>query len=463
MLKEDVILGPSQSHFVKLEAVGVDRCGLMLEGKFVSNPGKEWVAPRCLVNVKRGNCETLITNLSARPLILRKSKLKFQAFSVKTSKGWSGLETLWEMEESNTHSTNPTGRKCCSLSQIPTSFEIGKGLSEGERTRLLDLLSEFQYCFHPAELRAERANGFKHSIDTGQALPIRTNPRRVASAEKVIIREQDAEMLNSNVIEPSCSPWSSPVVLVKKKDNSIRFCIEYRKLNKITAKDVYPLPRVDDVLDSLPGSSFFSIIDLYKGYWQVPVEETDKEKTAFVTPDGLFQFRQMPFGLCNAPASFQRLMDTILAPFKWITCLVYMDDIIIFSVDFDDHLVRLCAILQALSQSGLVLNPSKCIFATTSASYLGHRISGEGVGPDPKKTDAILNFPHPCCVTMTRRFIGMVSYFRRFVKDFSKIAGPLFERQRQKNVLAGKEKSCLLSRRDGPGSVGRRRFETIDC
>ena len=312
LLKEDTILGPSQSRFVKIEADGLDRCGLMLEGKFVSNPGKEWVAPRCLVNVKKGTCETLITNLSSRPIILRKSKIKFHAISVKASKERDQLETLWEVEENalQNNSNDTSGRSFCLLSQS-SPFKLGEGLSERERIRLLDLLHEYEYCFHPAQLKAEKANGFKHPIDTGQSLPIRTNPRRVAPAEKAIIREQVADMLSSNVIEPSCSPWSSPVILVRKKDNSVRFCIDYRKLNKITIKDVYPLPRVDDVLDRLAGSSFFSIIDLYKGYWQLPVRESDREKTACFTPDGLFQFRQMPFGLTNAHASFQRLMDTV--------------------------------------------------------------------------------------------------------------------------------------------------------
>ena len=359
-------------------------------------------------------------------------KVKFHAISVKASREGDQLETLWEVEENalQNNSNDTSGRSFCLLSQS-SPFKLGEGLSERERIRLLDLLHEYEYCFHPAQLKAEKANGFKHPIDTGQSLPIRTNPRRVAPAEKAIIREQVADMLSSNVIEPSCSPWSSPVILVRKKDNSVRFCIDYRKLNKITIKDVYPLPRVDDVLESLAGSSFFSIIDLYKGYWQLPVRESDRKKTAFVAPDGLFQFRQMPFGLTNAPASFQRLMDTVLAPLKWLTCLVYMDDIIVFSPNFDENIIRLRAVLQAWSDAGLILNPLKCFFAGPSDFYLGHKVCGEGVGPDPKKTEAILRFPSPCCTTTVRRFIGVASYYRRFVKDFSKIAGPLFDLTKQ--------------------------------
>ena len=138
-------------------------------------------------------------------------------------------------------------------------------------------------------------------------------------------------MLELGVIEPANGPWSSPMVLIKKKDGSVRFCVDYRRLNDVTVKDVYPLPRIDDVLDRLGGAKFFTTLDLYKGYWQVPMAEADRPKTAFVTPDGLFQFKRMSFGLCNAPASFQRMMDTILGPLKWKICLVYMDDILIYS------------------------------------------------------------------------------------------------------------------------------------
>ena len=166
----------------------------------------------------------MITNLSSRPIILRKSKIKFHAISVKASKERDQLETLWEVEENalQNNSNDTSGRSFCLLSQS-SPFKLGEGLSERERIRLLDLLHEYEYCFHPAQLKAEKANGFKHPIDTGQSLPIRTNPRRVAPAKKAIIREQVTDMLSSKVIEPSCSPWSSPVVLVRKRTTQSGF------------------------------------------------------------------------------------------------------------------------------------------------------------------------------------------------------------------------------------------------
>lgn len=159
--------------------------------------------------------------------------------------------------------------------------------------------------------------------------------------ERCTIDEQVNDMLKRGVIRPSNSPWASPVVLVTKKDGSIRFCVDYRRLNSITRKDVYPLPRIDDALDSLQGAEFFSSLDLRSGYWQVPMAEADRAKTAFITPDGLYEFNVMPFGLCNAPATFERMMDSILRGLKWKTCLCYLDDIVVFSPDFDTHLRRL--------------------------------------------------------------------------------------------------------------------------
>ena len=162
-------------------------------------------------------------------------------------------------------------------------------------------------------------------------------------------------MLNQHVIQPSFSPWSSPVVMVKKKDGSWRFCIDYHKLNAATHRDAYPLPKIDATLDSLAGSTLFTTVDLASGYWQVEVAPQDKEKTAFSTPKGHYEFNVMPFGLTNAPAMFQRLMECILAGLSGEQCLIYLDDIIIFSSPFEDHLLRLTSVFDRLRSAGLKL------------------------------------------------------------------------------------------------------------
>ena len=176
-----------------------------------------------------------------------------------------------------------------------------------------------------------------------------------------------------------------------KKDGSTRFCVDYRKINAVTHKDAYPIPRVDDTLDTLSGSTWFSTIDLKSGYWQVEMAPTDREKTAFCTQEGLFEFNVMPFGLCNAPATFQRLMDCVLAGLQWLSCLVYIDDIIIIGRSFEEHLHHLQQVLDHLKSAGLKIQPSKCHFLQQKVNFLGHIVSSEAVSPDPSKISRVKN------------------------------------------------------------------------
>ena len=220
---------------------------------------------------------------------------------------------------------------------------------------------------------------------------------------------------------------------MKKKDGGVRFCVDYRKVNEVTEKDVYPLPRIDDVLDQLNGARYFVKLDLYKGYWQVPVRPEHIPKTAFSTPDGHYQFHRMPFGLCNAPASFQRMMDHVLGSLMWKKCLVFMDDILFFARTFRELLERLGEVLEALGKANLRLQKRKCEFGMTVTTYLGHRIGAEGVAPDPAKVEAISNFPRPTNLRSVRRFLGMIGYYRHFILQFAQVASPLTQLLR-KNV-----------------------------
>ena len=201
--------------------------------------------------------------------------------------------------------------------------------------------------------------------------------------------------------------------------------MDYRKVNNVTRKDAYPLPRIDTTLDTLAGSQWFSTLDLVSGYWQVEVDETDRHKTAFCTTEGLFQFKVMPFGLCNAPATFQRLMDLTLAGLQWSECLVYMDDIIILGRSFLEHLGNLQEVLQRLRDAGLKLKPSKCAFFRQSVKYLGHVISREGISVDQEKVTKVATWPTPTSTQEVQRFLGFAGYYRRFIRDFAEIAKPL--------------------------------------
>ena len=225
-----------------------------------------------------------------------------------------------------------------------------------EEEELYKLLLEYADMFAESSAELGRTNLIRHSIDTGNEHPIRQPSRRVPPARREQARDLIKDMLQKNIIQPSSSPWASPVVLVGKKDGSLRFCVDYRKLNTITRKDAYPLPRVDDSLVALSGSRVFSTLDLLSGYWQVEIDEKDRPKTAFTTGDGLFEFRVMPFSLCNAPAVFQRLMDLVLSGIR----LVYIDDIVIMGKTFKNHLQNLRIVLERLRGAGLRLKPAKC-------------------------------------------------------------------------------------------------------
>ena len=234
-------------------------------------------------------------------------------------------------------------------------------------------------------------------------------------------------MLDKGIIRESTSPWSSPIILVKKKDGEMCFCIDYRKLNSVTIGQAHPLPRVDDILDSLGDAQYFSTLDLKSAYWQISVDEKDRHKTAFVTQRGLFEFNLMPFGLVNAPTTFQRAMDLVLSGLSYVICLCYLDDVIVFGRDFNEHYNRLKTVLERLRVHGLRVKPEKCTIAARQVSFLGHVISDSGIMPDPAKIEAVNNISSPRNIKDLRSFLGLAGYYRKFIPGFSSIAAPLLK------------------------------------
>lgn len=299
-------------------------------------------------------------------------------------------------------------------------------LNENQKIIVFDLLRSFTDIFSKDKNDNGRCHLTKHFIDVGDSRPIKQPARRLPIAKKKEVEELVKTMEVQGVIERSSSPWSSPIVLVTKKDGSTRFCVDYRKLNQVTKKDSYPLPRIDDTLDAVAGSQWYSTLDLQSGYWQVPINPTDKEKTAFVTPGGLWQFNVMPFGLTNAPATFERLMELVLKGLPWQTCLMYLDDVIIHSKMFDVHIQNLKDVFNRLKLANLKLNPNKCNLFQREVIYLGHIVSCDGIKTDPSKSECVRLWPKPKNVHELRSFLGLCSYYRRFVQGFSSIAKPLF-------------------------------------
>lgn len=242
--------------------------------------------------------------------------------------------------------------------------------------------------------------------------------------QREIANEEIDKMPNQGIIEPSESPWAAPIVLVKKKDNSTRFCVDYRKLNLKTIKDSYPLPRIDDSLDSLSGAQYYCTLDLAQGFFQVKMSEEDKPKTAFATHRGLYQFRVMPFGLANSPKTFERLMELVLNGLQWERCLVYLDDVIVFGKTFKETLDNLKLVFDRFKSAKLKLKPKKCTFFQDEVRYLGHIVSVDGIKCDEEKIKAVDDWPQPESVTDVRSFLGLASYYRKFIQNFSTIAFP---------------------------------------
>ena len=299
---------------------------------------------------------------------------------------------------------------------------------DGEQQQIVfDLLLEFEDVFASSPSEMGRTSLTRHRIDTGDTPPIRQPARRMPLVKQAEADAAVHDMLQRGIIEPSDSPWSSPVVLVRKRNGELRFCVDYRLLNGHTRKDSYPLPRIDATLEALSGSTCFSTLDLQSGYWQIDMHPDDKDKTAFTTGKGLWNFRTMPFGLCNAPATFERLMDLVLKGLPWTTCLVYLDDILIHGKSFMDNAQSLRAVFLRLRHAGLKLNPSKCELFRPKVTYLGHVISRDGIATDPAKTAVIRDWPTPRNVKDVRQFTGLCSYYRRYAPGFAHLAKPLHQ------------------------------------
>lgn len=247
----------------------------------------------------------------------------------------------------------------------------------------------------------------------------------MTETEREVARKIIQELLDNGIVRESKSPYASPITLVEKKTRGYRFCVDYRLLNAITIKDRSPVPRIQDQYDRLGGNTYFTGLDLSSGYYQVPVSADSTEKTAFVTPDGHYEFTRMPFGLTNASATFQRLMNNVLGPWRYTIAFPYVDDIIIPSRTIQEGLERLILVLDKLREHNLTLNLGKCSFLMTSLDYLGSDISAEGVKPGRKKIEAVLAMPNPTNVREIRQFLGLAGYFRKFIKGYAMIVAPL--------------------------------------
>lgn len=324
------------------------------------------------------------------------------------------------------HRTLPPKTEVPSHLQELMEGAMRNGSTEAQGRQIAQLLREYHDVFSTGDGDMGRTQLVEHEIPiTPGARPLRQPARRLGAEKEAEVDRQIEELLQQGLIEPAHGAWSSPVVLVKKKDGRWRFCIDYRRLNQVTVQDAYPLPRIDESLDALAGSRYFSTLDLLSGYWQVPLNPDAQEKAAFITRGGLWKWKVLPFGLTSAPATFQRLMEQVFQGLHWKTLLLYLDDVIVVAPTFEEHVHRLRQVLQRLREAGLKLKPSKCTLFQHKVKYLGHVVSEEGVSTDPEKIAAVKEWPQPSSLTELKTFLGTVGYYRQYIPDFASIAKPL--------------------------------------
>jgi len=255
--------------------------------------------------------------------------------------------------------------------------------------------------------------------------PVSMAPYRMSASELAELKKQLEDLLDKKFVRPSVSPWGAPMLLVKKKDGSMRLCIHYRQLNKVTIKNRYPLPRINDLMDQLVGARVFSKIDLRSGYNQIKVKHEDMQKMGFKTRYGHYEYLEMPFVVTNAPGVFIESMNRIFHAYLDHFVVVFIDDILIYSKTEEEHAEHLKIVLQVLKEKKLYAKLSKCEFWLNEVSFLGHVISGSGIDVDPSKVDAVSQWETPKSVTEIRSFLGLAGYYRRFIEGFSKLAVPL--------------------------------------
>lgn len=299
------------------------------------------------------------------------------------------------------------------------------GLNKEESEILSTVLEEFKDIFSYSKMDLGVYSDIKHTINTSTNHPIAIPPRRIPMAVEDEVERHIDELLENNIIRESDSPWNAPIVVVPKGDGSIRMCIDYRSLNKITDRPVFAFPDPVYLFDQLAGCKYFSTIDLSQGYYQVKMSEQDIAKTAFTTKSGHYEFLRMPFGLVGAATTFQKVMNHIMRGLNWSSCLIYLDDVCIFGKDLCEHENRLRQVFSAIKKSGIKLSPNKCKFLKRQVKYLGHVISEKGLQTDPEKINKIADLPLPKFEHELVSFIGFCGYYRRFINKFSELTSPL--------------------------------------
>ena len=411
-LKCKIKVGPQRKTYTAL-----------IEGHPFLRLPQDLLVAKVLADVKKGCTPVRVMNLSQHAITIKPRTHLANAHLV---------ENVVEFpdKKASEHHNSESKEACLSLDQVVASggVDVSEAAVENEHQRSLlkELVEKNASVFSQHSMDYGHTKTIKHEIPLVDSTPFRLPYRKIPNSQWQDVRKLLVEMETTGVIRPSKSPYASPVVIVTKKDGSLRLCVDYRKLNSYSTRDAFPLPRIEEALEALGQAKYFSTLDLTSGYWQVEVAEQDKHKTAFSTPMGLFEANRMPFGLQNAPSTFQRLMTCCFGDMNFTHLLIYLDDLIIFSKTFEEHLERLQLVFDRLKEHGLKLKPSKCQLLRKEVQYLGHLVSAEGIRTDPEKISKVEDWVRPTNRKEVLQFLGLAGYYRRYVKGYSMIAAPLY-------------------------------------
>jgi hypothetical protein len=405
---------------------------LYIPGNTSFKTGKEVIVMQGVYYFDKGFGRIMVINFSNCDVVLEQAKLLARSRLLPLTKDEESQQRNHELKvnmveiskgDSSTNIDIPLDN---SKSDITLDMlNVGTSVTEPQKQRLLNLLREYRDCFalNLSELGTTPIS--EMHIKLSDESPVSYKPYRLAHSERLVVRDLVNELLEHDIVTESDSCYASPVVLIKKKDKEYRLCVDYRALNKKTVKDSFPMSVIDDQLERLNGKKYFTSLDLKSGYYQIPVAKESRHLTAFVTPDGHYEYTRMPFGLVNAPAVFQHMINKALGKDRYDLAMPYMDDILSPATTVDEGLEKLRKILGSLRAAKLTLNLKKCFFFQTSLNYLGYEVSNEGLRPGQKKIEAVASFPTPTNVHQVRQFVGLASFFRRFISNFAAEAKPL--------------------------------------
>ncbi|CAF4463906.1 unnamed protein product, partial [Didymodactylos carnosus] len=378
------------------------------------------------INIIKERVEITVFNHSQLPITLQRNTiLGFLSAYPRTTYSSSIFRSspiihhLTTLTHQSSNNTTPSKSVIDIIQSLLSHLKV-----QNNYQKMFEILQRYSNLFDTSQPR-QATTPIHHVIDTADHRPINARPYFKTVEQRKDLQLEIQKMLHAGIIIPSTSPWSSPVILIKKPDGEFRFIVDYRKLNEITKKDSYPQPTTEELLQRIGNHSWFTKLDLKSGYFQIPIRSTDKEKTAFCTQDGLYQFEVLPQGLSNAPPTFQRVMNNLLANNRWDWLVVYLDDILIFSHTFEEHLLHVAEIMSILHKHNFQLNPKKCIIAVEEIEFLSHTITATTIKPSNDKIKPILDMAEPRTLKQANQFLGKLNWYRRFIPGFAQISAPL--------------------------------------